>query len=65
MTHTITVLPSNDTFPIETNETILDAALRANVILPYGCKDGACGSCKSKVISGMVKHSENSTALSD
>ena len=65
MTHTITVLPSNDTFPIETNETILDAALRANVILPYGCKDGACGSCKSKVISGVVKHAENSTALSD
>ena len=64
MTRTITVLPSNDTFPIEANETILDAALRANVILPYGCKDGACGSCKSVIVSGDVVHSEHSNAIS-
>ncbi|TDR31656.1 CDP-6-deoxy-delta-3,4-glucoseen reductase [Hydromonas duriensis] len=65
MTHTITVLPSNSTFPIEPNETILDAALRANVILPYGCKDGACGSCKSKIVSGDINHFEASNALSE
>lgn len=65
MTHTITVLPSNDTFPIEPNETILDAALRANVILPYGCKDGACGSCKTTVISGEVIHSDESLAINN
>ena len=37
MSHTITVLPSNDTFQINSGEFILDAALRQNVILPYGC----------------------------
>ena len=39
-------------FPAESNETLLDAALRANVILEHSCKTGRCGSCKSKIISG-------------
>lgn len=65
MSHTITVLPSNATFPINADETILDAALRNNVTLPYGCKDGACGSCKSIVISGEVIHNENSNAITE
>ena len=65
MSHTITVLPSNDTFSINPNETILDAALRNNVILPYGCKDGACGSCKSIIVSGSVNHFEDSNAITD
>ncbi|GHA66542.1 CDP-6-deoxy-delta-3,4-glucoseen reductase [Formosimonas limnophila] len=65
MTHTITVLPSNDTFPIEASETILDAALRANVVLPYGCKDGACGSCKSVIVNGDVVHDDRSNAITD
>lgn len=63
MSHTITVLPSNDTFSINTDETILDAALRHNLILPYGCKDGACGSCKSIIVSGDVNHFEDSNAI--
>ena len=30
--------------------------MRAGVGLPYGCKNGACSSCKGKVISGSVTH---------
>lgn len=63
MSHTITVLPSNDVFTIEPNETILDAALRNNITLPYGCKDGACGSCKSLIVSGDINHNERSNAI--
>ena len=65
MSNTITVLPSNKSFPIEDNETILDAALRANVVLPYGCKDGACGSCKAKYISGDVDIGMNNAMTPD
>ena len=43
-------------FSCNSDETILAAALRANLILPYGCRDGACGSCKSRVIEGDVRH---------
>lgn len=38
---------------------MLAAAIRAGVGLPYGCKDGACGSCKCKKISGTVVHGDH------
>ena len=65
MSNTITVMPSSTQFPIEDNETILDAALRANVILPYGCKDGACGSCKAKYICGDIDIGMNNAMTPD
>ena len=52
----ISVRPGAHTFSAETDETILDAALRQGLILPYGCRDGACGSCRGKVLSGEVDH---------
>ena len=56
MSYQITVQPSGRQFTAETDETLLDAALRQGLTLPYGCKDGACGSCKGKVLSGTVDH---------
>jgi len=41
-------------FIADSNETLLDAALRANVVLEHSCKTGRCGSCKSQVISGST-----------
>ena len=54
MSHQITVQPSGRQFVAEADETILDAALRQGLTLPYGCKDGACGSCKGKVLAGSI-----------
>jgi CDP-4-dehydro-6-deoxyglucose reductase len=48
----ITLQPSGNTFNARTDETILEAALRQGVGLPYGCRNGACGSCKGSLISG-------------
>ena len=56
MTFQITVQPSGHQFSCEADETVLAAAIRAGVGLPYGCKNGACGSCKGKVLSGQVQH---------
>ncbi len=56
MSHQITVRPSGRQFVAEAGETLLDAALRQGLTLPYGCKDGACGACKGKVLSGDVDH---------
>lgn len=61
MTFQVTVTPSGTQFSCESDETILAAALRAGIGLPYGCKNGACGSCKGKIASGDVtlgKHQE-------
>jgi CDP-4-dehydro-6-deoxyglucose reductase len=56
MTFQITVQPSGHQFSCEEDETILAAAVRAGIGLPYGCKNGACSSCKGKVLSGSVSH---------
>jgi len=66
MTYQITVQPSGSQFPCEADETVLAAAIRAGVGLPYGCKNGACGSCKGKVVDGAVEHKPHQQrALSD
>ncbi|MGS5085463.1 CDP-6-deoxy-delta-3,4-glucoseen reductase [Hydrogenophaga sp. A37] len=56
MTFTITVEPSGRVFSAESGEAILAAGIRQGIGLPYGCKDGACGSCKCKLVSGSVAH---------
>ncbi|MFY8179845.1 MAG: CDP-6-deoxy-delta-3,4-glucoseen reductase [Limnohabitans sp.] len=56
MSFNITVQPSGRAFTATSDETLLAAGLRQGIGLPYGCKDGACGSCKCKKISGDVSH---------
>ncbi|MFZ6848332.1 CDP-6-deoxy-delta-3,4-glucoseen reductase [Undibacterium sp. RuRC25W] len=66
MTFQVTVTPSGRQFSCEADETVLSAALRAGVGLPYGCKNGACGSCKGKITDGTVVHGNHQQrALSD
>lgn len=56
---------SGKTFSVEADETVLEAALRQGINLPYGCKNGACGSCKGKCIEGKIRHGDHSqSALS-
>lgn len=54
MSNKIDVQPSGHSFTAEAGETLLDAALRQNISLPYGCRNGACGTCKGKVVAGEV-----------
>lgn len=56
MTFTITLKPAERTFDVLRDEPILAAAIRQGIGLPYGCKDGACGSCKSRLLEGRVIH---------
>jgi CDP-4-dehydro-6-deoxyglucose reductase len=65
MSHRITVRPSGREFTVEGDETILAAALRSGVGLPYGCKNGACGTCKAQALEGeWVQGPHSSSALS-
>ena len=64
MSYRITVLPSGETFEAAADETILDAALRHGLTLPYGCRDGACGACKGKILDGTVDYGK-AQALTD
>ena len=56
MAFNISVLPSGRSFEADAGETMLVAGIRQGVGLPYGCKDGACGSCKCKKLAGTVVH---------
>lgn len=65
MSFNITVQPSGRAFTANPEEAVLAAAIRQGVGLPYGCKDGACGSCKCKKLEGEVVHGQyQSKALS-
>ena len=59
MSFQISVQPSGRIFSADSTETLLAAGIRQGIGLPYGCKDGACGSCKCKKISGTVVHGEH------
>ncbi len=53
---TVTLLPDGRTFEASPGETVLDAALRAGIPLPYGCRNGACRSCAARVVDGAVSY---------
>ena len=63
MSFKVTVQPSGHTFEVEAHESILDAAMRQAVDLPYGCRNGVCGSCAGYVMSGQIKYSSRSAAM--
>lgn len=66
MSFQISIEASPHNFQAEPGETILDAALRQGLAMPYGCRDGACGACRGKVLSGQVDHGKAQThALSE
>lgn len=65
MSFSVKVEPSGRVFAVEAGQAVLAAAINAGIGLPYGCKDGACGSCKCQKLSGSVVHGPHqSKALS-
>ena len=50
-------LHGGDAEPLPKDEAVLAAAIRQGIGMPYGCKDGACGSCKCKLVTGQVQQS--------
>jgi len=63
--HTVTIRPSGHRFQVGEDETVLTAALRHGFNLPYGCRNGACGTCKGRVLAGRIdygSHQESALA---
>jgi len=52
----VRVQPSGHEFGVEEGESVLTAALRQDLVLPYGCRNGACGSCKGRIVEGRVDY---------
>ena len=65
-THNVRLEPIGIDMNVEEGETVLDAAFRQGIALMHGCKEGQCGSCKSKLIDGDIELLKFSTfALPD
>jgi CDP-4-dehydro-6-deoxyglucose reductase len=62
MAFNVTIRQSGRQFQVEADEPVLTAAIRQGIGLPYGCKNGACGSCKGSVISGEIEQGTHSSS---
>lgn len=49
---------SGKEFSVGESETVLDAALKNGLVIPYSCRSGTCGSCKCRIVSGRVDYGE-------
>lgn len=56
MSFLVKLQPSGREFPVEPGESILAAALRQGVMLPYGCRVGSCGSCMATLRAGRITY---------
>ncbi|WP_341677587.1 CDP-6-deoxy-delta-3,4-glucoseen reductase [Niveibacterium sp. SC-1] len=64
----LTINPGPHLCEADAQQSVLQSALDAGFMLPYGCRDGACGSCKGRVLEGRVDHgraSENTLSLAE
>lgn len=59
MSHTVTLQASGKRFDVRTGESVLEAAQRAGLALPYSCLAGVCGSCKASLVAGDVVYPRN------
>jgi len=55
MSYTVTIEPIGEQIEVEDGQTILAAALRQGVWLPFACGHGTCATCKVQVIEGDVE----------
>ncbi|MEM7054036.1 MAG: CDP-6-deoxy-delta-3,4-glucoseen reductase [Pseudomonadota bacterium] len=60
--NTIQIQSSQRSFTTKEGETVLTAALRQGVMLPYSCKNGTCASCKCVLVEGRVHYPYNPPA---
>ncbi|SDP13073.1 2Fe-2S iron-sulfur cluster-binding protein [Afipia sp. GAS231] len=63
MVYRVQVAETEQAFEVTPDETILAAALRANVDLPHDCQLGGCGTCRIRLVEGSVTYAEFPLAL--
>jgi CDP-4-dehydro-6-deoxyglucose reductase len=56
MRFTVRTEPGGHSFEVEAGQSLLEAALHQGVGLPYGCRNGQCGSCAAELREGEVSY---------
>ena len=44
---------------MQPDETLLSALQRSGVPAPYSCQQGFCGTCRTRVLDGVVQHRDS------
>ncbi|MCF7977747.1 MAG: CDP-6-deoxy-delta-3,4-glucoseen reductase [Chromatiaceae bacterium] len=57
--------PAGHQFDVAPDQTILEAASAQRIGLPYGCRQGTCGSCTAQLLAGEVQYPNGKTAALD
>jgi len=65
MKYQVKLPTTQHSFTVTDEETVLEAGLKAQIHMPYGCRGGRCGACKGKVLKGEVSYQQRPKALSD
>lgn len=65
MTFRVNMHPGGQTFQVDEGESVLDAAMRQGIELPYGCRGGSCGSCAGQLLEGQIVYGEEPPGLTD
>ena len=58
MSYKVVIEPSGLVMSVEDGESILDAALRCGINLPYGCRNAVCGACKGELVEGQIDYGD-------
>jgi len=53
--------PAGHQFSAAPGQTLLEAAIAQRIGLPYGCRDGKCGSCTAQLVAGRVSYPSGKT----
>jgi len=56
MANRVVIRPSGHEISVESDESVLDAALRQGYALPYGCRNGTCAACLAETVSGSFTY---------
>ena len=52
MAYNVEIADTDFTFDVEAGETVLDAAERQGLALPYSCRKGVCNTCMGRIVEG-------------
>lgn len=64
MSFQVQIPETGESFVAKAGETVLAAALRADVRLPHDCQAGGCGTCRVRLAAGSVSYDEAPFGLS-
>jgi CDP-4-dehydro-6-deoxyglucose reductase len=61
MSFIVSTEPGGHRFSVAADQTLLEAAIAQRIGLPYGCRDGKCGSCTAQLVAGTVSYPSGKT----